>query len=171
MNLQSIIVANSIGIAVLIILQISSYLVRQRKKPSDRIFTVMITLTSIACASETLSFIADGRSFVGAHVIAVITGTLTYAINVSVSYLWCIYVDLRLYKEKSRLKKYPSGHLRNGSGIRTISPDPSAASTAEKMFCRSAIISGLPVSPVWKTGDSGPTAIRRKCRFPSHISC
>ena len=108
MNLQSIIVANSIGIAVLIILQISSYLVRQRKKPSDRIFTVMITLTSIACASETLSFIADGRSFVGAHVIAVITGTLTYAINVSVSYLWCIYVDLRLYKEKSRLKKYYS---------------------------------------------------------------
>ena len=53
MNLQSIIVTNCIGIAMLVVLQISSYLVRQRKLPSDRIFTAMIFLTAAACATET----------------------------------------------------------------------------------------------------------------------
>lgn len=108
MNLQCIIVTNCIGIAMLVILQISSYLVRQRKLPSDRVFTAMILLTALACASETISFIVDGKTFFGAHTAAMLTDTLTYAINVTTSYLWCIYVDLRLYKQESRLKKYYS---------------------------------------------------------------
>ncbi len=108
MNLQSIIVTNCIGIAMLVVLQISSYLVRQRKLPSDRVFTAMIFLTAAACATETISFIVDGKSFFGARAAAYITNTLSYAINVTVSYLWCIYVDLRLYKQESRLKKYYS---------------------------------------------------------------
>ena len=104
MNLQSIIVTNCIGIAMLVVLQISSYLVRQRKLPSDRIFTAMIFLTAAACATETISFIVDGKSFFGARAAAYITNSLSYTINVTVSYLWCIYVDLRLYKQESRLK-------------------------------------------------------------------
>ena len=70
MNLQSIIVTNCIGIAMLVVLQISSYLVRQRKLPSDRIFTAMIFLTATACATETLSFMVDGKSFFGARAAA-----------------------------------------------------------------------------------------------------
>ncbi|MCR5599591.1 MAG: GGDEF domain-containing protein [Ruminococcus sp.] len=106
MNLQAITVANSIGVIMMIVLQISSYLVRQRRLPSDRIFTVMIIVTSAGCATETISFMVDGRTFQGAHTISVITCTLLYALNVTLSFLWCIYVDLRLYKQESRLKKY-----------------------------------------------------------------
>ena len=106
MNLQSIIVTNCIGIAMLVVLQISSYLVRQRKLPSDRVFTSMILFTSLACGSETIAFIVDGKVFTGAHAIAVISNSLSYAINITISFLWCMYVDLRLYKQQSRLKKY-----------------------------------------------------------------
>jgi diguanylate cyclase (GGDEF)-like protein len=91
---------------MLVVLQISSYLVRQRKLPSDRVFTSMILFTSLACGSETISFIADGKVFTGAHAIAVISNSLSYAINITISFLWCMYVDLRLYKQQSRLKKY-----------------------------------------------------------------
>lgn len=79
MNLQSIIVTNSIGIAMLVVLQISSYLVRQRKLPSDRIFTAMIFLTAAACATETLSFMVDGKSFFGARAAAFITNNFEAA--------------------------------------------------------------------------------------------
>lgn len=106
MNLQAITVANSIGVIMMIVLQISSYLVRQRRLPSDRVFTAMILVTSAGCATETISFMVDGRTFQGAHTISVITCTLLYALNVTLSFLWCIYVDLRLYKQESRLKKY-----------------------------------------------------------------
>ena len=105
MNLQAITAINAIGVSMMILLQTSSYLVRQRRLPSDRIFTAMILVTSAGCATETISFMVDGRTFHGAHVISVITCTLLYALNVTLSFLWCIYVDLRLYKHESRLKK------------------------------------------------------------------
>ena len=106
MNLQTITVTNAIGVTMMIVLQTSSYLIRQRRLPSDRVFTAMILITSAGCATETISFMADGRTFPGAHTISVITCTLLYALNVTLSYMWCIYVDLRLYKQESRLKKY-----------------------------------------------------------------
>ena len=106
MNLQTITATNAIGVTMMIVLQTSSYLIRQRRLPSDRVFTAMILITSAGCATETISFMADGRTFPGAHTISVITCTLLYALNVTLSYMWCIYVDLRLYKQESRLKKY-----------------------------------------------------------------
>ena len=105
MDLQTIIAINSIGVIMMIVLQINSYIVRQRRLPSDRIFTAMILVTSAGCATETLSFMADGRSFHGAHILSMISCTLLYALNVILSYLWCVYVDLRLYKQDLRPPK------------------------------------------------------------------
>lgn len=110
MNLLAVTLSNSIGVVILGLLMINSHPLRQRRQPSDRIFTLMIVLAAAACICETASFWVDGRIFTGAHLIAVAVGTLSYAINITLSFLWCIYVDLRLYKQPSRLKKYYS-HL------------------------------------------------------------
>ena len=100
MNIQAIIVANSIGCIILIVLLVSSTLIRQRRLLSDRIFALMTGLTAIGCIMETVSFIVDGKQFKGSSQIAMTLNTLLYMDNITSSFLWCMYVDLRLYTSR-----------------------------------------------------------------------
>lgn len=106
MNLQSIITTNSLAITSLIILMISSHLVRQRRLLSDRLFTVMILLTAISCTVEMITFALDGASFSGVYAINLIGSTFLYISNMALSFLWCVYVDLRLFRNRQRIRKY-----------------------------------------------------------------
>lgn len=106
MNLQSIITTNSLAITSLIILMISSHLVRQRRLLSDRLFTVMILLTAISCTVEMLTFALDGASFSGVYAINLLGSTFLYISNMALSFLWCVYVDLRLFRNRQRIRKY-----------------------------------------------------------------
>ncbi|MCR4796219.1 MULTISPECIES: GGDEF domain-containing protein [Ruminococcus] len=106
MNLQAITVTNLIGVTILVVLLISSYLVRQRRQLSDRVFSAMIGITIAACIGETASFWIDGKAFAGARTLSAVISTALFAMNITLSFMWCVYVDLRLYKQKSRLKKY-----------------------------------------------------------------
>ena len=105
MNLQSIIITNCIGFLILVVLLISSYMVRQRKLMSDRVFYLMCIITACSCIAEMVAFIIDGYMFSGARFIAYFLDTLTYITNIIVSFLWAIYVDLRLYNNKEHVKK------------------------------------------------------------------
>ena len=84
MNLQSIIITNCIGAAMLIVLLLSSHLVRQRRQLSDKIFTNMIILTGTSCIMEMLTFICDGKRFYGDKIFTMAGNTLLYAANVFV---------------------------------------------------------------------------------------
>lgn len=106
MNIQSIIATNFLAITSLIILLISSHLVRQRRLLSDRLFTVMILLTAMSCTIETLTFVLDGASFSGVHAINLLGSTFLYISNMTISFLWCVYVDLRLFRSSERIRKY-----------------------------------------------------------------
>lgn len=106
MNLQSIIITNCIGCTILLILLISSSLVRRRHTLSDKLFTFMIILNGFACIDETLTFICDGIDFPGARIVSFAGNSLLYITNMIFSLLWCIYIDLRLYKDPRRIKKY-----------------------------------------------------------------
>ncbi|MBQ6180442.1 MAG: GGDEF domain-containing protein [Ruminococcus sp.] len=106
MNLQSIIITNCIGAAMLIVLLLSSYLVRQRRQVSDKLFTAMIILTGSACIIEMLTFVLDGKDFTGARVFAWIGNSWLYFSNVLISFVWCVYVDLRFYGDGQRIRKY-----------------------------------------------------------------
>lgn len=103
MNLQSIIITDMMGVLILILLMISSYLVRQRRTPSDRMFTVMCVVTALACIADLFSFIVDGQTYDGAYTSAMILNTFTYCANIIVSMLWMLYVDLRLYNSISHM--------------------------------------------------------------------
>lgn len=106
MNLQSIIITNCIGAAMLIVLLLSSYLVRQRRQLSDKLFTHMIIMTGASCIIEMLTFVIDGKRFTGDRLLAWLGNSWLYFANAVVSFIWCIYVDLRFYGEKERIKKY-----------------------------------------------------------------
>lgn len=106
MNLQSIIVTNSIGFMMLMILLISSYMVRQRRQPIDRLFTIMIMLTASCCITEPVTFIMDGSSLPGTRYVLLVGNTWLYMANVMLSYLWVMYADLRLYQSMERIRRY-----------------------------------------------------------------
>lgn len=105
MNLQSIIIANCIGFLILMVLLISSYLVRQRKLLSDRVFYLMSVITAFSCIAEMSAFILDGYTFSGARPLSFFLDSITYVNNIFVSILWALYVDLRLYNNKEHAKK------------------------------------------------------------------
>lgn len=85
---------------------ISSHLVRQRRLLSDRLFTVMIMLTAISCTVEMLTFALDGASFRGVYFINLLGSSFLYISNMTISFLWCAYVDLRLFRNRQRIRKY-----------------------------------------------------------------
>lgn len=97
MNMQAIIITDTIGVMILTILMISSSLVRQRRTPSDRVFTVMCVLTALSCIADMFAFMVDKQNYVGAYTTAMFLNTFTYAANIIISALWMLYVDLRLY--------------------------------------------------------------------------
>ena len=106
MNLQSIILTNCIGFTLLMILLVSSHLVRQRRQLSDNLFTAMIIATASSCIVEMLTFIFDGNTELpGVHTMKIIGSSYLYLANIFDSYMWCIYVDLRLYHDEMRTRK------------------------------------------------------------------
>ncbi|MBR7083741.1 MAG: GGDEF domain-containing protein [Oscillospiraceae bacterium] len=106
MNLQSIILTNCIGFTLLMILLVSSHLVRQRRQLSDNLFTAMIVATAASCIVEMLTFIFDGNTELkGMHTLKIIGSSYLYLANIFDSYIWCIYVDLRLYHDEMRTRK------------------------------------------------------------------
>lgn len=106
MNLQSIVITNGIGFAILIVLMISSYLVRHRRHLSDKLFTAMIIITASGCTIETLGFLCDGKVFPFSYPVYMILNSLLYVSVTAVTFLWWMYVDLRLYHSRERIRKY-----------------------------------------------------------------
>jgi len=105
MNLQSIIITNCIGCTMLIILLISSHLVRQRRQLSDNLFTAMILMVGSSCLMEMLTFIIDGKFFPGVRIIHMLGDTYLYIVNLLFVFSWCLYVDLRLRNDEKRIKE------------------------------------------------------------------
>ena len=97
MNMQSIIITDMMGVVILVILMISSNLIRQRRTPSDRVFTIMCVLTALSCIADMFAFMVDGQQYEGAYATAMFLNTFTYSTNIIVSALWMLYVDFRLY--------------------------------------------------------------------------
>ncbi|MCR4644476.1 MAG: GGDEF domain-containing protein [Oscillospiraceae bacterium] len=106
MNLQSIIVTNCIGFTILVVLLISSHLVRQRRTEGDRLVTLVISLTAISCLVEMFTFIIDGQSYAGVRILSKLCNSWLYAANVTLAFLWTVYADLQLYRDRERIRKY-----------------------------------------------------------------
>ena len=106
MNLQSIFVTNGIGCVILVILLICSSMVRLRRQGTDKLFTIMILLTASACIMEPLTFYIDGKPLPYATLLIVLGNSYLFLMNAVVSYLWLIYVDLRMYQNNRRIRSH-----------------------------------------------------------------
>lgn len=82
---------------------------RQRNRESihadDRIYDWMTLITLLGAVIDTLTFLVDGQSFVGARFLNYLTNSLVYVGTVVIGFLWCLYVDLHIYKNHARYRR------------------------------------------------------------------
>ena len=92
-NLQAVFIANAIGAALMLVLIINNRINTRNVFLDERLFSLMPYLTLVQCAVETLSFVVDGQSFPGAHVLLVISNVTLYVVNISFAFVWTMYAD------------------------------------------------------------------------------
>ena len=106
MGLQAIIVSNVVAILLAIVLYVNSTLAKSADELIDTLFPIMTVLCGAGALGEMLSFIADGRLFTGAYALNWIGNMWIYLCNMLLGYIWCVYVEYRLFGSRRRLKKY-----------------------------------------------------------------
>lgn len=107
MNLQSIIILNAAGFMLLLILTLTRKMTRTERTIEDHLFTVLIQMVMVACIVEPLTFYVDAKPGAVYYWINLLGNTYLYTMILIGAYVWCIYVDFRLYKKPDRVwKKY-----------------------------------------------------------------
>ena len=105
MNYQAIVLLNLFGIILLAFLAISRFMTRQRRRLGDKFFTALVLITMGGCAIEIFSFWVDGRPGRLNYWLNLLSNTALYLANLSGCFIWLLYVDLKLYRDRPRLKK------------------------------------------------------------------
>lgn len=101
--IEEILMAN--GLAVLM----AGYLLHCRRKnreslhTEDKIYDGIALVNILGALSETVAFLIDGKSFIGSRQINYAVNSLCFIGTVSMSLLWCLYVELRIYRNYKRI--------------------------------------------------------------------
>ncbi len=104
-NLEEILITDGLGVLMMAVLLNLRRKNRESVWQDDRLFDTMVILTIVGCAVEALSFPIDGKLFPGARVLNYLTNSLCFIATVTIGYLWCLYVDLRLYRNPGRTRR------------------------------------------------------------------
>lgn len=104
-NYQEVIIVNSIGIfLMLFLINIRSKNISERTE-KEYLFDIMIGLTIIGSVAEIASILLDGRIFPCCRLINYTLNTICFLSTCCVGFLWCLYVDLRIFNSNKRIKK------------------------------------------------------------------
>lgn len=104
-NLPEILIVNGIGIFLMVFLRLTRIENTEKRFIGDQIFDTMIWITVFGCLAEILTFLIDGHIFYGCRVISYILNSFCFIGTCGVGFLWCLFVDFRIYNNFSRLKE------------------------------------------------------------------
>ena len=105
MDLRSILITDSVSVAILIILHYVARARVIRDRTEDRIYTVMVFGVMLGSIMEAFSFVLDGRVFPGARVLNYLINTYIFSANMLLPFFLLVYVDLCLYGRLDRIWK------------------------------------------------------------------
>lgn len=104
--LEEILVANSIGLLILIFSFLSRVEIKKEKHVSGKIFGAMMLITFFALIAETATFLLDGKSGTVVRLLHYATNTYLFLASSCVGALWVMFVDLRIFHSILRVKKW-----------------------------------------------------------------
>ena len=105
MIFEEIFMANGAAIIMMAFLLYCRRRNRESIHADDRIYDWMTLITLPGAVIDTLTFLVDGQRFVGARFLNYLTNSLSYMGTVVVGFLWCLYVDLHIYKNHARYRR------------------------------------------------------------------
>ena len=71
----------------------------------DKIYDGMAIVNLLGALSETIAFLVDGKQFIGSRQINYISNSICFIGTVSIGLLWCLYVELYIYRNYKRIFK------------------------------------------------------------------
>lgn len=101
-DLKEITVANGIAVVMMLFLLSRRRRNRENIHTEDRIYDGMALVNLCGALCETVSFLVDGQDIVGGIAINYISNSLCLMGTVSIALMWCMYVDLRIYRNYRR---------------------------------------------------------------------
>lgn len=104
-NIPEVLAANGAGAVIVVLLFLFRIRQQQTSQLHERLFNVMLISILAALIAETTSYCIDGRDFPGCSVLQYITNTVCLSQTSVVGFLWCLFVDYRIYCSPRRLKK------------------------------------------------------------------
>ena len=111
LHLQSVVISNSIGIFITLLVLFSSHMARRSRDTDSRLLTAILLLLASACVMEMTSFLVDGRKEWICRVLAWLSNSWTYIANPTVALLFLFYTDYYLHKKEKRLSTVYKPHL------------------------------------------------------------
>lgn len=102
---EEILVANGATILMMWFLLNCRRKNRENIHVEDKLYDGMARMNLMGAFFETLSFFVDGKVFSFSHAINYISNSICFLSTVSIAFIWCLYVDIRIYKNYNRTQK------------------------------------------------------------------
>lgn len=101
-DLKEILVANGMAVLMTIFLLLCRRKNRETIHIEDRLYDGMVVANLLGAVFETVSFLVDGQDIDGGRMINLLSNSLCFIGTVSIAFLWCLYVDVRVYRNYKR---------------------------------------------------------------------
>lgn len=103
--LEEILMANGLTVLMMWFLLLCRRKNRESLHVGDKIYDGMAIVNLLGALSETISFLVDGKQFIGSRQINYVSNSICFIGTVSIGFLWCLYVELRIYRNYKRIFK------------------------------------------------------------------
>lgn len=100
--IEEILMANGMAVLMMCYLLTCRRINRENFHTEDKIYDAIAIVNILGALSETIAFIVDGKIFSGSIMINYIFNSLCFIGTVSMGLLWCLYVELRIYRNYKR---------------------------------------------------------------------
>lgn len=104
-NLPAVLIANGMGIALMLVLLFSRHRRGRFVSIDGRLFLNMCRLSLTLCLLEIGGFWVDGKQFWGARQLNIGISSALFASNAVFTCLWICYVNYKLFEDMQRLKR------------------------------------------------------------------
>ena len=101
--IEEILMANGMAVLMMGYLLLCRRKNRESLHTEDKIYDGIALVNILGALSETVTFLIDGKSFTGSRQINYAANSLCFIGTVSMSLLWCLYVELRIYRNYKRI--------------------------------------------------------------------
>lgn len=105
MNIVAVAVADYTGVVILIAMLYSSHIRRSEGRFEYKIFSLIATLSAIACIIDFFTFFVDGKPGKVMRALGYFGNMYCFLTNPLFSIGWCMYTELKLYRSTARIRR------------------------------------------------------------------